>query len=64
MSRDGIDTDPPVPAPPNCPLQVQCVHVNPADNNLVITAGNDYTARVLDIRQLTSGGRWAGTGTA
>jgi hypothetical protein len=40
------------------------VHVNPADNNLVITAGNDYTARVLDIRQLTSGGRRAGTCTA
>lgn len=42
-------------------LQVQSVHCNPVDPHLVLTAGNDYTARVLDIRNLMAGerhGRW------
>lgn len=30
--------------------KVQCVHVNPVEENLILTAGNDYHARVLDIR--------------
>lgn len=52
---------PPHPAPtpthPPCPAapQIQSVHVNPVDNNLVMSAGNDYTARILDIRNLTTG---------
>lgn len=37
------------------PLQVQSVHCNPVDANLVMTAGNDYTARVVDIRNLMGG---------
>lgn len=35
--------------------QVQSVHCNPVDPNLVMTAGNDYTARVVDIRNLMGG---------
>lgn len=35
--------------------KIQSVHVNPVDNNLVMSAGNDYTARILDIRNLTTG---------
>ena len=36
-------------------LQVQSVHCNPVDANLVMTAGNDYTARVVDMRNLMGG---------
>ena len=35
--------------------QIQSVHCNPVDANLVMTAGNDYTARVVDIRNLMGG---------
>ncbi|KAL4435880.1 hypothetical protein ABPG77_000642 [Micractinium sp. CCAP 211/92] len=35
--------------------KIQSVHVNPVDSNLVMSAGNDYTARILDIRSLTTG---------
>lgn len=30
------------------------VHVNPLDSNLVMSAGNDHTARIFDLRLLTS----------
>jgi hypothetical protein len=36
-------------------LQVQSVASNPVDGNLLLTAGNDYVARLLDVRNLTSG---------
>ncbi len=31
------------------------MHCNPVDANLVMTAGNDYTARVVDMRNLMGG---------
>ncbi|EFN53251.1 hypothetical protein CHLNCDRAFT_26064, partial [Chlorella variabilis] len=37
-----------------------CVHANPVDSNLVMSAGNDYWARVLDIRCLAAVGGGAG----
>ena len=30
------------------------VHVNPVDCNLVMSAGNDHTARICDLRLLSS----------
>ena len=30
------------------------MHVNPLDSNLVMSAGNDHTARIFDLRLLTS----------
>lgn len=51
-------TPTPTPHPPHPPAtlpQIQSVHVNPVDHNLVMSAGNDYTARILDIRNLTTG---------
>ena len=33
-------------------LQVNSVHVNPVDNNLVATASNDWTVRLHDVRKL------------
>lgn len=35
-------------------VQVVSVHVNPLDGNLVMSAGNDHTARIFDLRLLTS----------
>lgn len=35
--------------------KVQSVGSNPADPNLLMTAGNDYFARLLDIRRLAGG---------
>lgn len=29
------------------------VHVNPLDCNLIISAGNDHTARICDLRMLS-----------
>lgn len=34
--------------------KLQSVHVNPADPNYLLTAGNDYTARLLDVRALSA----------
>jgi len=34
--------------------KVQSVHVHPLDNNMLMTAGNDYVVRLLDSRVLSS----------
>ena len=34
--------------------QVNSVHVNPVDSNLLLTGSNDWTARLADLRCLTS----------
>lgn len=39
---------------PHCTVQVNSVHCNPADPNLVVTASNDWTARLFDLRCLPS----------
>ena len=41
---------------PYCTVQVTSVSSNPLDSNLLLTAGNDYQARLLDVRNLTGGG--------
>ena len=47
-------------------MQVTSVHVNPVDEHLVLSASNDHTSRISDIRRLsgslatTSGGAGAG----
>ena len=32
--------------------QVNSVHVNPVDSNLVVTASNDWTVRLNDVRMV------------
>jgi len=38
-----------------CSAQVVSVHLNPADPRLMMTAGNDYHARLWDVRCLSEG---------
>lgn len=33
-------------------MQVNSVHVNPVDSNLVVTASNDWTVRLNDVRMV------------
>lgn len=42
-------------------LQVVSLHVNPLDCNLVISAGNDHTARICDLRALSGSDAQAGS---
>jgi hypothetical protein len=36
------------------PDQVNTVHVNPMNCNLMMTGSNDWTARIFDIRAMSS----------
>ena len=35
-------------------LQVNSVHVNPVDSNLMVTSSNDWTVRLNDVRMLSA----------
>lgn len=35
-------------------VQIVSVHVNPADSHLLLTASNDHTARITDMRCVSS----------
>ena len=35
-------------------LQVNSVHVNPVDTNLMVTSSNDWTVRLNDVRMLSA----------
>ncbi len=35
-------------------LQVNSVHVNPVDSNLMVTSSNDWTVRLNDMRMLSA----------
>ncbi len=41
-------------APRALRAQVNSVHVHPVDGNLLLTGSNDWTARLTDLRRLTS----------
>ena len=36
------------------PAQVTCIHFSPVDSNLMLSSGNDWNARLFDLRKLSN----------